>query len=257
MDPLGVPPPGSTLGVLAETPAVRLFVDRVRDVQPGFTLTSQNAPAVAEVCRRLDGLPLALELAAASMRLLTPDQVLARLPGQLERPGALADLPGRQQTLTGTIQWSYDLLPAPAQQMLARLSVFAAPFTAAAAEAVAAPDAPAKADAPAEAVVGPVAGDAMQDLSTLLDHSMVSPAERPDGERAFRLLNRSAASQPPSSSTPMRRSATSNGICSASWRPPVRGMARMTGTCAGSTVSSRTCMPCSPGSSATAGRRTG
>jgi len=257
VDPLGVPPPGSTLAVLAETPAVRLFVDRVRDVQPGFTLTSQNAPAVAEVCRRLDGLPLALELAAASMRLLTPDQILARLPQQLERPGALADLPARQQTLTGTIEWSYDLLPAPAQRMLARLSVFAAPFTAAAAEAVAAPDAPAKADAPAEAVVGPVAGDAMQDLSTLLDHSMVSPAERPDGERAFRLLNRSAASQPPSSSTPMRRSATSNGICSASWRPPVRGMARMTGTCAGSTVSSRTCMPCSPGSFATVGRRTG
>jgi len=203
------------------------------------------------VCRRLDGLPLALELAAASMRLLTPDQILARLPGQLERPGALADLPARQQTLTGTIEWSYDLLPAPARRMLTRLSVFAAPFTAAAAEAVAAPD------GPAEAVVGPVAGDAMQDLSTLLDHSMVSPAERPDGERAFRLLNRSAASQPPSSSTPMRRSATSNGICSASWRPPVRGMARMTGTCAGSTVSSRTCMPCSPGSFATVGRRTG
>jgi predicted ATPase len=70
------------------------------------------------------------------MRLLTPDQILARLPGQLEHPGALADLPGRQQTLTSTIQWSYNLLPEPAQQMLARLSVFDAPFTAAAAEAV-------------------------------------------------------------------------------------------------------------------------
>jgi predicted ATPase len=173
VDPLGVPPPGSTLAVLAQAPAVRLFVDRVRDVQPGFTLTSQNAAAVAELCRRLDGLPLALELAAASMRLLTPDQVLARLPGQLERPGALADLPGRQQTLTGTIQWSYDLLPAPAQRMLARLSVFAAPFTAAAAEQVAGPD----------------AGDAVHDLATLLDHSMVSPAERADGQRAFRLLD--------------------------------------------------------------------
>ena len=71
MNPLGVPPPGSTLAVLGEAPAVRLFVDRARDVQPGFTLTSQNAAAVAELCRRLDGLPLALELAAASMRLLT------------------------------------------------------------------------------------------------------------------------------------------------------------------------------------------
>src|SRR5215471_1766175 len=172
VDPLGVPPPGSTLAVLAEAPAVRLFVDRARDVQPGFTLTSQNAAAVAELCRRLDGLPLALELSAASMRLLTPDQILARLPGQLEHPGAVADLPGRQQTLTSTIQWSYDLLPAPAQQMLARLSVFAAPFTAAAAEAVG----------------GQEDRDAVQDLATLLDNSMVSPAGRPDGERAFRLL---------------------------------------------------------------------
>ena len=173
VDPLGVPPPGSTLAVLAEAPAVRLFVDRARDVQPGFMLTSQNAAAVAELCRRLDGLPLALELAAASMRLLTPDQILARLPGQLEHPGAVADLPGRQQTLTSTIQWSYDLLPAPAQQMLALLSVFAAPFTAAAAEQVAGPD----------------AGDAVQDLATLLDHSMISPADRADGQRAFRLLD--------------------------------------------------------------------
>jgi predicted ATPase len=170
VDPLGVPPPGCTLAELSATPAVRLFVDRVRDVQPGFALTSQNATAVAELCRRLDGLPLALELAAASMRLLTPDEMLARLPGQLEHPGALADLPSRQQTLTSTIQWSYDLLPAPAQGMLTRLSVFAAPFTATAAEAVADPD----------------AGDAVQDLATLLDHSMVSPAERPDGQRAFR-----------------------------------------------------------------------
>jgi predicted ATPase len=173
VDPLGVPPPGIALEALAENPAVRMFVDRVRDVQPGFTLTSQNAETVAELCRRVDGLPLALELAAASMRLLTAGQVLARLSQQLERPGTLADLPGRQQTLTATIQWSYDLLPAPAQRMLARLSVFAAPFTAAAAGAVGS-----QGDR-----------DAVQDLSTLLDHSMLSPAERPDGQRAFRLLD--------------------------------------------------------------------
>jgi predicted ATPase len=128
---------------------------------------------VGELCRRLDGLPLALELAAAWMRLLTPQQVLARLYERLDRPGALADLPDRQQTLSGTIEWSYDLLPAPAQQLLARLSVFAAPFTA---------------DA-AEAVCGHDNADVVAGLSTLLDHSMVSPAERPDGERAFRLLN--------------------------------------------------------------------
>ena len=173
VEPLGVPPPGSPVAAVADSPAVRLLVDRVRDVQPGFSLTSQNAEAVAELCRRLDGLPLALELAAASMRLLTAEQVLAGLPQRLERPGALADLPGRQQTLTATIQWSYDLLPAPARAMLARLSVFAAPFTAEAAETVAGAD----------------GTDALEDLSTLVDHSMVSPADRPDGQRAFRLLD--------------------------------------------------------------------
>jgi predicted ATPase len=170
--PLRCPAAGAAPAELAEAPAVRLLVERVRDVQPGFELTGENAEAVAELSRRLEGLPLALELAAAWMRLLTPDQMLARLYERLDRPGALADLPDRQQTLTDTIEWSYDLLPAPARQLLARLSVFAAPFTTGAAEAVCGQD-------DADAVAG---------LSTLLDHSMVSPADRPDGERAFRLL---------------------------------------------------------------------
>ena len=172
VNPLGVVPAGGTPAQLAEAPAVRLFVERVRDVQPGFKLTSGNAAAVAELCGRLDGLPLALELAAASMRLLTPEQMLKRLYERLDRPGSLADLPGRQQTLTHTVEWSYDLLPGPARRLLARLSVFAAPFTAEGAEAVS----------------GRGGTGAIEGLSTLLDHSMVSPAERPDGERAFRLL---------------------------------------------------------------------
>jgi predicted ATPase len=170
--PLRCPAAGAAPAELAEAPAVRLLVERVRDVQPRFELTGENAEAVAELCRRLEGLPLALELAAAWMRLLTPDQMLARLYERLDRPGALADLPGRQQTLTDTIEWSYNLLPAPARQLLARLSVFAAPFTTGA----------------AEAVCGQDGADAVAGLSTLLDHSMVSPADRPDGKRAFRLL---------------------------------------------------------------------
>jgi hypothetical protein len=169
--PLDAGPAGGSPAQLAEAPAVRLLVERVRDVQPGFELTSGNAAAVAELCRRLDGLPLALELAAAWMRLLTPEQMLERLDERLERPGALADLPGRQQTLTHTIEWSHGLLPVSAQRLLARLSVFAAPFTAGAAEAAGGRD----------------GAGAIEGLSTLLDHSMVSPAERPDGERAFRL----------------------------------------------------------------------
>ena len=152
---------------------MRLFLDRVRDVRPGFELTSDNAAAVAELCRRLDGLPLALELAAASMRLLTTEQILRQLDERMGRPGALADLPGRQQTLTATLQWSYDLLPESARQLLARLSVFAAPFTAAA----------------AQAVCGWDGVDATANLATLLDHSMVTPAGCPDGEPAFRLLD--------------------------------------------------------------------
>ena len=173
LGPLGVAPADGTRAQLAESPAVRLFAERVRDVQPGFELTGQNGPEVAELCRRLDGLPLALELAAAWMRLLTPAQMLQRLYERLERPSALADLPRRQQTLTGTIRWSYELLPEPARQLLARLSVFAAPFTAEAAQAVSGQD----------------ASGTVEGLSVLLDHNMISPAERPDGERAFRLLN--------------------------------------------------------------------
>jgi predicted ATPase len=186
VDPLGLPPPASaaspvlaeTLAAVAGAPAVQLFVERVRDVRPGYELTSDDAPAVAELCRRLDGLPLALELAAAWRRLLSPAQMLERLDERLSRPGSLTDLPGRQQTMNATLEWSYELLPASARQLLARLSVFAAPFTADGAEAVSGGDAP--------------DGDALgatEDLATLLDHSMIGPAVRPDGEPGFRMLN--------------------------------------------------------------------
>ncbi|REF99525.1 putative ATPase [Asanoa ferruginea] len=154
-------------------PALRLLVDRIRDVQGGFELTDQNTPALAELCRRLGGLPLALELAAAWLRLLTPDQLLADLDARLDQPGALADLPDRQQTLTRTISWSYDLLPPAARELLARLSVFVAPFTV----------------DDAVAVCGTESVDVVQELSRLLDASMVGPGERPDGQRGFQLLD--------------------------------------------------------------------
>jgi predicted ATPase len=170
--PLSVPPGSTSPAALTEASAVRLFVERVREVQPVFDVTSGNASAVAELCRRLDGLPLALELAAAWLRLLTPEQMLQRLYERLGSAGVLVDLPDRQQTLTRTIQWSYDLLPGTAQQLLARLSVFASPFTVQGAEMVCGGDA-----------------DMIAGLSTLLDQSMIRPAERPDGERAFRLLD--------------------------------------------------------------------
>ncbi len=170
---LGVPPAGADAAELARSPALRLFVDRVRDVQAGFELTSENAPALAELCRRLGGLPLALELAAAWMRLLTPEQMLTQLYGRLEQPGALVDLPDRQQTLTNTISWSYDLLSPSARELLTRLSVFAAPFTV---DGVV-------------AVCGTDDGDVVEDLSTLVDSSMVSSSERLDRQRGFQLLD--------------------------------------------------------------------
>ena len=172
VEPLRLHPDGSSLAALASTPAVQMFLERVRDVRPGFELTEANAAVLAELCRRLDGLPLALELAAGWMRLLTPDQVLERLDQRMERPGGLSDLPDRQQTLRATLEWSYDLLPEPARHILVRLSVFAAPFTAEA----------------AETVCGSDGTDATESLATLLDHSMITPAERPDGKPAFRLL---------------------------------------------------------------------
>jgi predicted ATPase len=110
---------------LASLPAVRLFVDRAQAVRHDFTLTQDNALAVAEICRRLDGLPLAIELAAARTRLLDPSAVLARLGSRLDALGTgPVDLPERQRTLRATVEWSVGLLDDVEQQMLATLSVF-------------------------------------------------------------------------------------------------------------------------------------
>jgi len=123
---------------LSQYEAVRLFIERAVGAKSDFAVTNANAPAVAEICARLDGLPLAIELAAARVKLLNPDQILARLETNL---GVLAtsaqDLPERQRTMRGAIEWSYELLNADEQKLFERLSAFRGGFTLDSAEQVA------------------------------------------------------------------------------------------------------------------------
>jgi predicted ATPase/class 3 adenylate cyclase len=123
--------------VITQYAAVQLFIQRALDVQPAFAVTNVNAPAVAEICARLDGLPLAIELAAARIKLFAPEALLARLNNRLALlTGGARDLPERQQTLRNAIAWSYDLLDEPTQMLFARLGVFVGGCTLEAAEAV-------------------------------------------------------------------------------------------------------------------------
>ena len=122
---------------LAGYPAVALFVERATAARPDFTLTRENARAVAEICLRLDGLPLALELAAVRVRVMPPNEMLARLRSRLRLlTGGARDLPARQQTLRGTIDWSYDLLSPDEQTLFRRFAVFAGGCTLEGVEAV-------------------------------------------------------------------------------------------------------------------------
>ena len=128
MRPLQLPDRAApaALDALARTPAVALFVERAAAVRPGFRLTPGNARTVAEICRRLDGLPLAVELAAARVKLLPPAELLDRLGQQLEvLCGGARDLPARHRTLRAAIGWSHDLLAPGEQRLFARLAAFA------------------------------------------------------------------------------------------------------------------------------------
>jgi predicted ATPase/DNA-binding CsgD family transcriptional regulator/DNA-binding XRE family transcriptional regulator len=125
------------LSALTRVPAVQLFLARAQDVKADFTISHENAPAITEICHRLDGLPLALELAAARVKILSPAALLARLDRRLPLlTSGAQDLPQRQQTLRNTIAWSYDLLRPEEQALFQRLAVFVGGFTLEAAEAV-------------------------------------------------------------------------------------------------------------------------
>jgi predicted ATPase/class 3 adenylate cyclase len=125
------------LVTLSQYEAVALFIERAHAVKPDFQVTNANAPAVAEICASLDGLPLAIELAAARTRLLPPQALLSRLGQRLQiLTSSTRDAPARQQTLRMTIQWSYDLLPAEEQHLFRRLSIFAGGCELSAVEAI-------------------------------------------------------------------------------------------------------------------------
>ena len=142
VDPLPLPPAEtSSLPVLQENEAIRLFVERTRAVAPGFALRDANAATVSAICRRLDGLPLAIELAAARAKVLSPEALLAQLSDRLRLlKGGPRDAPARQQTMRDAIAWSYGLLSPDEQALFRRLAVFTGGFTLAAAQAVAGAD---------------------------------------------------------------------------------------------------------------------
>src|SRR4029077_1583299 len=125
------------LDVLLDYPAVRLFRQRARAVKPDFEITKENAAAVANICEQLDGPPLAIELAAARIKLLSPSAMQSRLESRLQLlTGGAKDLPVRQQTLRGTIDWSYDLLSPAEQTLFRRISIFVGGCTLEGVEAV-------------------------------------------------------------------------------------------------------------------------
>jgi predicted ATPase/Tfp pilus assembly protein PilF/DNA-binding XRE family transcriptional regulator len=161
---------------LARVPAVALFLQRARAARPDFALTPENAQVVAAICRRLDGLPLALELAAARISLLPPHEILARLERRLLLlTGGPHDLPARQQTLRNALAWSYDILPASEQALFRRLSVFAGGCTLAAAEAIA-------------AATGHLSLDVVEGLASLVDQSLLWRQEGIGGESRIGML---------------------------------------------------------------------
>jgi non-specific serine/threonine protein kinase len=169
--------PPAPLAALAESEAIRLFVERAVATSPGFALTVQNATAVVQICRRLDGIPLALELAAARVKILTVEQIAQRLDDRfrLLTGGSRTALP-RQRTLQAAMDWSYDLLSDAERALLRRLGVFAGSFIFDAIEAVF-----------GELDDEGAALDLLDALAQLVDKSLVL-AEEHDGEKRYRLL---------------------------------------------------------------------
>ncbi|WP_073459041.1 BTAD domain-containing putative transcriptional regulator [Pseudonocardia thermophila] len=168
-------------GVLARFPAVRMFVARATAAVPGFVLDAGNARTVATICSRLDGIPLALELAAAKLRALGPEELLRRLDDRFRLlTTGRRDAPVRQRTLRAVIDWSWELLSDTERTVLRRLAVTTGGCSLAAAEALCAPD-------------GLASADVLDAISCLVDRSLVVAVPGPAGEPRYRLLESVAA----------------------------------------------------------------
>src|SRR5579863_490706 len=164
------------VAALSQYEAVALFIQRAQAVKPDFAVTNTNAPAVAGICARLDGLPLAIELAAARVKLFPPQALLTRLEqGLAILTGGARDLPARQQTLRGAIAWSYNLLSPEEQQLFRRLSVFVDGCSWEAAEQVC-------------TAAGPLSEEILESLSSLLDKSLLRQQESTESEPRFWML---------------------------------------------------------------------
>ena len=186
-DPKRLPP----VAQLAQYDAIRLFIDRAMSASPTFALTEANAPAIAGICARLDGLPLAIELAAARVGFLPPQSMLKRLESRLRvLTGGARDLPARQQTLRSTIEWSHDLLNEQEQQLFRRLAVFAGGRTLEAIEAICGPEVePPSPTGPGPRPPAPPALDALESVASLVDKSLLNREEQmAGGEPRFVML---------------------------------------------------------------------
>ncbi len=166
LEPLSLPPVGSEqIESISASAAVRLFLDRALSVIPGFSIDEENASPVASIVSKVDGLPLAIELAAARLRMLSPKALSERLTRSLDALGTgAADVPGRQKTLDAAIDWSYQLLTREEQTLFCRLCVFLGGFTVESAQEVAVEE-----------------GDVVDQLMVLVENSLVLPAQGGDG----------------------------------------------------------------------------
>src|SRR5438034_2376446 len=176
--PLALPDPKDlpAIEALSQYSSVALFVERALALKPDFQLTDANAHAIAEICARLDGLPLAIELAATRIKLLPPQALLARLGSRLQvLTGGARDVPERQQTLRNAIKWSYDLLSADEQRLFRRLSVFVGGCTLAAVEEVC-------------KAMGDVAANVLEGVASLIDKNLLQQVEEVNGEPRLVML---------------------------------------------------------------------